>query len=657
MQKVPMKWKRNNIRGRLTLLVILLTVAWCGAVAGTPDLAVPAVHAVDSIQPAADNDTTSYEIPRPRDFNALRYTLDGPHRYRGDRFTHGNTFLVFGTGALMQHHANTGGEALLPMLHLRVGREFSPLHTLRIGLTAGMGFLRSGTTGQDQWALTSHVGGEIDYLFNLSNYLSGYRPERPLSLSFLLGAGLGSYRLSGSRQSLAQGLKDHGFSYHLHTGMQVRLFAGPRAAVIAEPYVQLGNAGSDLSDLGSGNWHKYVVNYGLNLSYVYYLNNILSSPSETGDFKRTYAPGKRWLRGDGDDLSQRRPLFISYALGATGYSTFGSMGLSSTLGPSYSLAFGGWLSSALGLRLTATLTNACLSESKGRTNMLGYASLGFDALLNPFGFTRHYDWDAPVGVNLLAGLEGGLMKRTSDTRTSTHMLGARVGIQPWVRLSHQTRFFIEPSLAVLMHRTGDYPRGHDRQFSLKAGIEMMLGHRQNEPYNLVNGPLPGGVFVGAGGGWNTSFLRWRQDGAGNGLFKNAVAFVGYRLNALSSFLLSEEYLTERFKQGSKRSKWEYWMTSASYQFNVSNWLTGYQADRRLQVSALAGPTMAIHGGPLRMGVHVGMQVDCRVYRQYALFFQQRFYWMGKDFYGSSSNLFKPMGTLVNTMNIGVMYRF
>ncbi len=657
MQKIPMKLKKNNIRGRLTLLVVLLVVAWCGTVAGTLDLAMTAVSPMDSIQPTAYLDTTNYETPRPRDFNGLRYTLDGSHRYRGDHFTRGHTFLSFGTGALMQQHVNTGGETILPMLHLRMGREFSALHALRIGMTAGMGFLRSESTGQGPWALTSHVGGEIDYLFNLSNYLYGYRPERPLSLSLLLGAGLGSYRLSGSRRSSVQGLKDHAIAYQFHTGLQVRLFASPRSAIIAEPYVQLGNAGSDLSDLGSANWHKYVVNYGLNLSYVYYLNNVLSSPAVIGDFKRTYAPGQRWLRGDADDLSQRRPLFISYAIGATGYSTFGSMGLSSTLGPSYSLAFGGWLSSALGLRLSATLTNASLSESKGRTNMLGYASLGVDALLNPLGFGRHYDWDAPAGVSLLAGMEYGLMKRTNDTRSSSNMLGARVGLQPWVRLGHQTRFYVEPSLAVLVHRTGDNPRTHDRQLSMKVGLEMMLGHRQDEPYNIVNGPLPGGVFVGAGGGWNATFLRWRQEGAGNGLFKNAVAFAGYRLNALSSFLLSGEYLTERFKNGSKRNKWEYWMTSASYQFNVSNWLTGYQADRRFQVSALVGPTVGIHSGPLRWGIHLGMQVDYRVYRQYALFFQQRFYWMGKDFYGSASNLFKPMGTLVNTMNVGVMYRF
>jgi len=657
MPMKPMKSIKNNLLGRLMLLVFLLAVAGCGAVAGAPAVVVPTVHAVDSLSPASDRDTSSYEIPRPRHFNALRFTLDAPHRYRGDTLTEGYTFMSFGTGAMMQYHANKGGAELLPMLHLRVGRAFSPLHAARLGLTLGMGYLRGGAAGEGPWTLTSHVGAEVDYLFNFSNYLAGYRPERPLSVSLLLGVGLGSYRLAGSGKSTAQHLQDHAFSYQLHSGLQLRLFAGPHAALTAEPYVQLGNAASDLSGTTANNWHRYTVNWGVNLSYVYYLRNVLSPASKTGDFMRKKTNEERWLRGDADDQLQRRPLFVSYGLGATGYTTFGHLKLGTTLGPSYSLGFGGWLSSALGLQLSATLTNASLTDSKTRTNKLGYAAMAVDALLNPLGFTRHYDWDARAGVHLVAGLEYGLMKRTEDRQSSSNMMGVRLGVHPWLRLCHQTRFFIEPMYAVLVHRRGNYMRANDRQVSLKAGIEMMLGHRKEEPYHLVNGPLPQGVFVGAGGGWNTSFERYRIKGAGNGLFKNAVMFAGYRLNALSSFMLSGEYLTERYKQGSRRDKWEYWMTSADYLLNLSNWLTGYQEERRWNVHAMAGPTVAIHSGPLRMGVHVGLQVDCRVYSRFALFFQQRLYWMGKAFYGSAGHLFKPMGTLVNTLNVGVMYQF
>ena len=37
-------------------------------------------------------------------------------------------------------------------------------------------------------------------------------------------------------------------------------------------------------------------------------------------------------------------------------------------------------------------------------------AFSLDAMLNPFGFTRHYNWDSPVGLNLYGGYELGQLQ-------------------------------------------------------------------------------------------------------------------------------------------------------------------------------------------------------------------------------------------------------
>ena len=45
----------------------------------------------DSIPERMEDDSTSYELPKPRDFNAIRFSMDRHHRYMGDIMKQGNT--------------------------------------------------------------------------------------------------------------------------------------------------------------------------------------------------------------------------------------------------------------------------------------------------------------------------------------------------------------------------------------------------------------------------------------------------------------------------------------------------------------------------------------------------------------------------------------
>ena len=452
-------------------------------------------------------------------------------------------------------------------------------------------------------------------------------------------------------------------AFDFHGGLQLKFFAGPHAAITAEPYVMLAN--KSLSPTATmRNWHKYSVDYGINLSYVYYFDNMLTAPALTGTFKKLFAPAgsPRWLRGDSTDVAQRRPLFLQYGVGLEGVTSFAGRSWSQTTGAAYSLAFGGWLSSAVGLRAGVGMSTMRWNEDAQRVHYAGYATVSLDAMLNPFGFGRRYNWDAPVGMHLIGGVETGRLNvDASDVRSTSWTLGYRLGVQTWARMGRDTRFFVEPVYRIVNYREGGRQYGRDDALSLKMGVEMLLGKPVRsggftQPAGDSLRWSPRGFFIGGGVGWNTTFRRWRAADGHDPFFMNGLLTGGYHFNAYHGVALSGEYLTNHFTVGKGEEDFDHWMLSADWMLNVSNLLHGYQPNRRWMVSVLMGPTVALGSDKARVGGNGALQLDYRINKHLALFYQHRLYLMGKSFY-PSAQLYSQAGTIVSSMNAGVLYLF
>ena len=613
-------------------------------------------RADDSIPERMEDDSVSYELPKPKDFNAIRFSLDRHHRYMGDIMKKPNNFIDFGAGYTLVKHVNQNATEPLTTLHLRVGHQFNPLHAVRIGLTGGIGYMRSGAEGEGPHTLNGTYGAEADYLFSMSSYLLGYRPERPLDVSPFIGIGYNRAFLGGGdSKTTAYDLKESDYSFNLHAGVQLKIFTGPYASLTAEPFVQLNSDGYDLSDTGS-NWHKYNVSYGVNLSYIYYFNNMLTPPSLTGDFKRRFGEGQRWLQGSDEDKAQRRPLFFHYGAGVALYNTFDDLRWGKTAGPIYSLGVGGWLSSAIGLRSTLHVANGSWAKQGDKINMMGYASLSVDALLNPFGFKRRYDWESTTGLTLIAGYEAGFLKMiNTGGRNHSLVMGYHLAVQPWVRLAHDTRLYFEPMYSLFVHRQGKENRKRDDQIMLKLGIELLMGDRQDAKGETAGNIRPSGYFFGIGGGWNTTIKKYRYADHSAGFPKDAMLMAGYHFNEYNGIMVNEEYQTDAIQLANgEEQRWENWLTSVDYQLNLSNYFTGHQPRRRWNLSVMLGPTLAFNNEKTRFGLNAGLQLDYRFSRHFALFYQHRLYWMDKKLY-DTDQFYNQAGTIISSMNIGLMY--
>ena len=219
----------------------------------------------DSIQ---HQDTISYRAPRPKGYNALRFVLDRRHRYIGDKFISNgfwdHTYLIFGGG--VTNYLPNDDFRYTPFANslLGFGKELSPMSSFRLAVEASWGFTKKASTIS---SLTNYksIGGHIDYLFNFTNYLLGYRPERSLTVSGVAGVGMQNATLSATDNSLITNYAvTSGISYNARFGLQFKVATSPHASLAFEPFIKVGSRKLDLVE--GSQFNSMDFGYGANLS-------------------------------------------------------------------------------------------------------------------------------------------------------------------------------------------------------------------------------------------------------------------------------------------------------------------------------------------------------------------------------------------------------
>ncbi len=608
-------------------------------------------------------DTAYYGVRKQYNFNALDYSLDGRHRYQGDRWVKGNfgkhTFLDFGAGAVFYQHNNDYQLTTQAGVHIRLGKELSPMSTLRVGVGGELGYISSQPNAN--WTIRT----DVDYLFNFSNYLLGYRPDRPLSVSGILGVGVQHSSLTKYDGSVVSNkMKEKATAYNVHTGLQFKFFAGTQAALSIEPYIMAGTEGMDLDK--AAKFNHFSIGYGVNLSYIWYFYNNMSSQNNAGEFKKRFADGKRLFLEDPARLRWRRPWFFEYILGPTLYHKT-DLKTSETLGYSISTSLGQWMSSAIGVRGGVNLTNAPWVKGNHTTSLLGKAGLFFDAILNPFGFTRHYNWDSAVGLNLFGGYEMGLLQLVHadiSDKTSGKYAGYRLGAQIWAKLTNDLRLTFEPSYILLEHYDRFDGRMRYDQTDFKLGLSVLFRNKMHRNYdqNPAKDDLPErGIFIGGGLGWNTTINKWRYTDKSRGLLLNFNGFAGYNFNMYHGVKIMADHVSNPIWQTSSSSglgkfTYENTFVSVDYQLNALNAMTGYRPGRRWSVNLYGGPSMVLskYGKKVDVGANIGGMLLYRVLPYLSLFYSHTIYWMPSSHY-DSNQIYTTSGAVSNVLTLGAQY--
>lgn len=647
-----------------------------------PDTVARDLSDLEDVIPASATtqaqDTAYYGAARQKNFNALRFVLDSRHRFKGDRYVHGdfwnNTFIDMGSGVGGFYH-NTNAASFTPTLSLRlgVGKVVSPMVSFRLGFEKAWAYSHASTTVYNTNQYNSY-GGYVDFLYNFSNYLLGYRPERPFNVSGILGLGVQTASLHSwnNADMTAVGASTSGAALDGHVGVQFKFFASPYASIALEPYFKV--ATKKLNLLANPGYSDPDFSYGVNFAYQWNFAKQLSYMANAGIFQKHFNNQKRYMLDNGQLQHLRYPMFFDYSFGPMYVGKSYNLSLRNTRGFDALAAVGWWLAPAAGVRAGVHVTNGDWKQGSigndDTKSLIGTRGVNVDFLFNPFGFKRHYNWDAPVGMNLLAGYEFGGMKKTAASMFGSYegnYTAFRFGGQLWMKLTNDLRLTLEPTYMQIEHYNGNLDRERYDEYAVKLGLSLLFrdkgirNYRNVESDSVLN-TVQRGYFLGLGLGWNNTVWDWRFKGYQHDLLKNAVLFGGYRFNKIHGIRLQAEWMKEAQaffdSSGSGIEKFTYnnYLLSTDYQINLFNAMAGYDPLRRWNVYMYAGPTLLLGDGGAAFAANVGGMVTYNITPNLSLFYSHTVYRMPKTRYPHHM-VYTRDGIFTNNLNVGIMYNF
>jgi len=647
-----------------------------------PDTVARDLSDLEDVIPASATtqaqDTAYYGAARQKNFNALRFVLDSRHRFKGDRYVRGdfwnNTFIDMGGGVGGFYH-NTNAASFTPTLSLRlgVGKVVSPMVSFRLGFEKAWAYSHASTTVYNTNQYNSY-GGYVDFLYNFSNYLLGYRPERPFNVSGILGLGVQTASLHSwnNADMTAVGASTSGAALDGHVGVQFKFFASPYASIALEPYFKV--ATKKLNLLANPGYSDPDFSYGVNFAYQWNFAKQLSYMANAGIFQKHFNNQKRYMLDNGQLQHLRYPMFFDYSFGPMYVGKSYNLSLRNTRGFDALAAVGWWLAPAAGVRAGVHVTNGDWKQgSIGNDDtkfLIGTRGVNVDFLFNPFGFKRHYNWDAPVGMNLLAGYEFGGMKKTAASLFGSYegnYTAFRFGGQLWMKLTNDLRLTLEPTYMQIEHYNGNLNRERYDEYAVKLGLSLLFrdkgirNYRNVESDSVLN-TVQRGYFLGLGLGWNNTVWDWRFKGYQHDLLKNAVLFGGYRFNKIHGIRLQAEWMKEAqaffdsYGSGIEKFTYNNYLLSTDYQINLFNAMAGYDPLRRWNVYMYAGPTLLLGDGGAAFAANVGGMVTYNITPNLSLFYSHTVYRMPKTRYPHHM-VYTRDGIFTNNLNVGIMYNF
>ena len=647
-----------------------------------PDTVARDLSDLEDVIPASATtqaqDTAYYGAARQKNFNALRFVLDSRHRFKGDRYVRGdfwnNTFIDMGGGVGGFYH-NTNAASFTPTLSLRlgVGKVVSPMVSFRLGFEKAWAYSHASTTVYNTNQYNSY-GGYVDFLYNFSNYLLGYRPERPFNVSGILGLGVQTASLHSwnNADMTAVGASTSGAALDGHVGVQFKFFASPYASIALEPYFKV--ATKKLNLLANPGYSDPDFSYGVNFAYQWNFAKQLSYMANAGIFQKHFNNQKRYMLDNGQLQHLRYPMFFDYSFGPMYVGKSYNLSLRNTRGFDALAAVGWWLAPAAGVRAGVHVTNGDWKQGSigndDTKSLIGTRGVNVDFLFNPFGFKRHYNWDAPVGMNLLAGYEFGGMKKTAASLLGSYegnYTAFRFGGQLWMKLTNDLRLTLEPTYMQIEHYNGNLDRERYDEYAVKLGLSLLFrdkgirNYRNVESDSVLN-TVQRGYFLGLGLGWNNTVWDWRFKGYQHDLLKNAVLFGGYRFNKIHGIRLQAEWMKEAqaffdsYGSGIEKFTYNNYLLSTDYQINLFNAMAGYDPLRRWNVYMYAGPTLLLGDGGAAFAANVGGMVTYNITPNLSLFYSHTIYRMPKTRYPHHM-VYTRDGIFTNNLNVGVMYNF
>lgn len=640
--------------------------------------------------------------------NAMDYLLDDRYFVSHDTFIKGwlnNIYVGIGAGFdYLKPRSAIFKMKTLTHINGMLGKQITPRSGVRLSLAQAWGF----QDDKEKWMFRSSA--KLDYIFDFTSNLIGYNSGRKINVSAILGAGGSMVRMQHEKMI---------FAPEGHLGLQFKLATGANGYFNIEPY-----GGITIDNIGNTNrysWRAYDFFWGINLNYTYFITDHLSEDAVMKRLRQR-AEDDRVIDPHTTE-TWRTPWFVGVSTGAS-MGGADNVDFSKTLGHQTKLTFGRWLSPVIGLRLsaltrTSTWHNNTSEPTEDRMGFVHSYSTNSvvgqaQALFNPFGFFKSFNWDNNFGMFIAFGGSGGKITKylPGSKMLRTYSQSYDVGLQFWSKLSEDLHFFIEPEFShiryVSPYRNVPWNKMfNDNMFSVNMGVSLMIrsykfhelntmDRMQNYTYRDIKG-----FRVGLAGGM--TLMQTRNHIDNNGGFKwSGMAYGEYRFNFLHSVRLQEDVLAVKennvktyrdvYAMGTpdevsvtRKGVWcsnsTLALTSLDYEISLTNLASGHKRYRLFDLEGYAGPTFGFvvsnketinPNEPIRsnehtivapgnnmkktmFGMNLGVKLSTQVAKGLSVVVMPTAYLLDSDNLGNTICLFSKMH-FYQSLNIGVQYK-
>ncbi|MBR1801273.1 MAG: hypothetical protein IJ767_07285 [Bacteroidaceae bacterium] len=439
------------------------------------------------------------------------------------------------------------------------------------------------------------VGADMDYMFNVTNYLHGFHPHRN-QFNFGLAPGVGI--IYSHRQD------EKSLSWKAHLALHFGYTLGYNTEIYAEPWFGLTD---DRVNLSVNNPAAYDVLYGVRVGAAIHLR------PRSG--------------GEPDTITNHRP-FLEFSQGvvipldAIAHGTH-------TLGTDYQVSIGEWINPSFGLRLgfagsqfywdaiaeeRVVIDDIQVHPAVERWQSAAYMAGRLEALFNPLNMSRRgrerEAWRR-VDLNIALGAELGWMMKYGVPRAAgglkKYYYGLTAAPQLLYAVSRRGQLFIEPRIT-LVNYSIPYSNSDDSKVYSDKVITVNVGARIQpltpKERALRNADFSRHLWFSAG----VMGMKHIHPDKVLGAFQlNGGAQVGaaVELAPLFAVRLRGEYLRYGYSQSRDymvydleqpikyTALWEHTnhllTLKLGYLLNMNNLLQGYDASRRMNVYLELGP--------------------------------------------------------------------
>lgn len=555
-----------------------------------------------AVRKRVENDT-AYQVK----FNALKYSMQKRYQPQGREFVNkkflDNFFVSFWGG--YNRIIPQGGMSLSggPEIGLSVSKFFSPKNGVRL-----LGSWQSANRQSDNEKWTNYTFG-VDHIFNLSTALGGYNPYRMLELSTVEGLGVHLASLAGEKQK----------AIDFHLGLQMKISTGTRLDVFMEPGVSFYTDGIDIS--GNNNSHGYDIGFNARVGMNYRLG--------------TFTPRGSTEAGDENFLDNT---FISAGMGlqAQNSSLAREQGLLGSTGPIFSVAAGKWFLDLFGFRLSAFGSYDVwkANQKLGIDRMTMYAGGRAEVMLNPFAFFKKDVRSMKWGVVPMFGVELGMMKKQDERElVSKSYTGMTGGVQFKYYPTENLAFFVEPRMSFVPYKfTEKTISGKvneysfmDKLMNVSVGVELRRPTRpQWQQLAKLRGDFTPYYYTSYAVGMTMPQQLNRPTSRRPGFIIGAA--VGRQLSSLSGVRLGLDFNNAATRTADdKTDRYTFTSLSLDYMFDISNWVIGYNPERKFGTEVFGGPviTRCFEPGKTYVGVEGGVRPYWRLGEQFDIFAESK----------------------------------